>query len=75
MDWSRVDYLWIIEMFLSAVWTLVLTAPIHCIGEQVLMQVLNFSKFVPDEETNFFWLNYSFNGNIIFTWLSQEKNR
>ncbi len=30
MDWSAVDYLWIIVMFLSAVWTLILTAPIHC---------------------------------------------
>uniref|UniRef100_A0A8C2I8L2 cAMP-dependent protein kinase type II regulatory subunit n=1 Tax=Cyprinus carpio TaxID=7962 RepID=A0A8C2I8L2_CYPCA len=29
MDWSAVDYLWIIVMFLSAVWTLILTAPIH----------------------------------------------
>ncbi len=39
MDWSGVDYLWIIVMFLSAVWTLILTAPIHCrgsIGEQVM---------------------------------------
>ncbi len=27
---SHVDYLWIIVMFLSAVWTLILTAPIHC---------------------------------------------
>ncbi len=40
MDWSNVDYLlWIIVMFLSAVWTLILTAPIHCIGsiaEQVI---------------------------------------
>ncbi len=35
---SHVDYLWIIEIFLSAVWSL-LTAPIHCresIGEQVM---------------------------------------
>ncbi len=24
MDWSRVDYLWIIVMFLGAVWTLIL---------------------------------------------------
>ncbi len=24
MDWSGVDYLWIIVMFLSAVWTLIL---------------------------------------------------
>ncbi len=30
MDWSGVDYLWIIVMCLSAVWTLILTAPIHC---------------------------------------------
>ncbi len=28
--WTGVDYLWIIVMFLSAVWTLILTAPIHC---------------------------------------------
>ncbi len=37
MLWSLVDYLWI--MFLSAVWILILTAPIHCrgsIGEQVM---------------------------------------
>ncbi len=32
MDWSGVDYLWIIVMFLS--WTLILTAPI---GEQVML--------------------------------------
>ncbi len=30
MDWNGVDYLWIIVMFLSDVWTLILTAPIHC---------------------------------------------
>ncbi len=33
------DYLWVIVMFLSAVWTLILTAPIHCrgsTGEQVM---------------------------------------
>ncbi len=33
------DYLWIIVMFLLAVWTLILTAPIHyksSIGEQVM---------------------------------------
>ncbi len=36
---GHVDYLWIMVMFLSAVWTLILTAPIHCrgsIGEQVM---------------------------------------
>ncbi len=39
MDWSGVDHLWIIVMFLSVVWTLILTAPIHyrgSIGEQVM---------------------------------------
>ncbi len=33
LDWSGVDYLWIIVMFLSAVWTLILMAAIH-IGEK-----------------------------------------
>ncbi len=28
---SGLDYLWIIVKILSAVWTLILTAPIHCI--------------------------------------------
>ncbi len=39
MDWSRVDYLWISMMLLSAVWTLIFTAPIHfrgSIGKQVM---------------------------------------
>ncbi len=47
MDWNCLDYSWVIVMFLSAVWTLILTAPIHCrgsIGEQVM---LNFFKSVP----------------------------
>ncbi len=35
MDWS-VDNFWIILMFLSAVWTLILTAPIDSNGEQVI---------------------------------------
>ncbi len=37
--WTGVDYLCIIVMFLLAVWSLILTAPIHCrgsIGEQVM---------------------------------------
>ncbi len=29
--WTRV-ILWISVMFLSAIWTLILTAPIHCRG-------------------------------------------
>ncbi len=37
MDWSHVDYLWIIVMFLTTVWTLILTAPIHCRLEDPLV--------------------------------------
>ncbi len=48
MDWSDVDYLWIIEMLLSSVLTLILTAPIHW-ARDVLQ---HFPKF--DEETNTF---------------------
>ncbi len=39
INWSTGVVLWIIVMSLSAVWTLILTAPIHCrgsIGEQVM---------------------------------------
>ncbi len=39
MYWIGVDYLRIAVMSLSRVWTLILTAPIHCrgsIGEQVM---------------------------------------
>ncbi len=49
MDCACVEYLWIIVMFLSAVWTLILTAPIHCrasIGNTMFIQI--YSK----EETN-----------------------
>ncbi len=44
IDWRWVDYLWTIVMFLSAVWTLILTAPIRCrgsIGEQVTLALLS----------------------------------
>ncbi len=46
MNWSRVDYLWIIVMFLSAVWTL--TAPIHCRGSIYLSSIykLHWWKYV-----------------------------
>ncbi len=48
MDWSCVDLLWIIVMFLSAVWILILTAPIHCrgsIGEQVMQCKISSNLF------------------------------
>ncbi len=32
LHWSGVDCLWIIVMFLTAAWTLILMAPIHCRG-------------------------------------------
>ncbi len=41
---------WIIVMFLSAVWTLILMAPIHC-SRSISEQVMQF-KMYPDEETN-----------------------
>ncbi len=44
MDWSHMDYLWIIVMFLSAVWTPILMAPIHCKGSISEQVMLNFSK-------------------------------
>ncbi len=47
------DYLWLIVMFLSVVWTLILTAPIHCrgfIAEQVITKRLQTCS---DEERNF----------------------
>ncbi len=53
MDRSGVDYLWIIVMFLSAVWTLILTAPIHCrgsIAEQVMYA--KFLQICSNEESN-----------------------
>ncbi len=42
------DCLWIIVMFLSAVWTLILTAPIHCrgsFGEQVMGCYISPNQF------------------------------
>ncbi len=39
IGWSRIAYFWNIVMFLSAVWPLIPTAPIHyrgSIGEQVM---------------------------------------
>ncbi len=48
MHWSRVDCLWTNLMFLSVVWTLILTAPIHCrrsIGEQVMLWCISLNVF------------------------------
>ncbi len=59
MDWRRVDYLWITVMFLSAVWTLIPTAPIHCRGKispnWLLHGLMEFFL-----EMYHFWMNYYF---------------
>ncbi len=68
-----VDYLWIIMMFLSAVWTLILTAPIHCrgsTGEQVCNAT--FLKIWTHKETNstswMAWVCVNVQPIIIFGW-------
>ncbi len=55
MDWSHVNWLWIFVIFLSAVSTLILTAPIHCrgsTGEQVIFQVNCFKSFSMKKQTH-----------------------
>ncbi len=63
--WTGV--VWIIVMFLSAVWTLILTAPIHCRGsitEQV-MECYNISPNVFQWKNN---LIYIYRMNFYFGW-------
>ncbi len=74
MDWSRVDYLWIIVMFLSAVWTLILTAPIcsrGSIGDE-WFNVISL-QICSDEETNsstswMVWKWVNFQLIFLFSW-------
>ncbi len=54
MDWSGVDYLWIIVTPLSAVWTLILTAPIHSKLMSVGDPLVTFLQICYTEETNSF---------------------
>ncbi len=43
-------------MFLSAVWTLILTAPIHCRASITKQVMLHFSKSVPmKKQTHLLW--------------------
>ncbi len=69
--------MWIIVIFLSAVWTLVLTAPIHCrgsIAEQVKISsnLSNINKLncilddlrVTAFSENYFWVNYFFKAGM-----------
>ncbi len=61
MDWIHVNYLWIIVMFLSAVWTRILTAPIHC--RMKTQTHLHLALSESEDISGFFkvWVNYSFN--------------
>ncbi len=54
MDWSGMDYLWIIVMFLSAVWALNLTAPVLFIEDLLVSKQCNatFLQINYDEETS-----------------------
>ncbi len=67
--WTGV--VWIIVMLLSAVWTLILTAPIHFRASDAMLQYLFrwknkliciFDGLMVSKFTAMFWLNYSFNG-------------
>ncbi len=80
MDWiyGHVCCLWIIAMFLSAIWTLILTAPIHCRGsicEQVMqcnaMQSLSKSNLMK-KQTLIGWVNI-FLENLHF-WVNHSFN-
>ncbi len=52
------DYLWIIVMFVSTIWTLILTAPIHCI-----LNVLDCILGLPDGE--YIFSKFSFLGYVV----------
>ncbi len=80
--WSGV--VWIIVMFLSAVWTLILTAPIHCrasIGEQVMesfQQIFIFWWTIPltghdNYQTNISQLIEIGQSNLFYTCMLSES--
>ncbi len=67
--WTGVDYLCIIVMFLSAVWTLILTAPIQCrgsIGEQVMSNATFLQIFSDEQKKNHLILVWPKGEYIIF---------
>uniref|UniRef100_A0A8C1AJ33 MOB kinase activator 1Bb n=1 Tax=Cyprinus carpio carpio TaxID=630221 RepID=A0A8C1AJ33_CYPCA len=74
MVWIGVDYFWIIVMFLSAVWTLILTAPIHCRGAEQVMECYISPNMVSKFLANFhFWVNFPF--KCVFCSISSSGNR
>ncbi len=73
MDWSGVDYLWIIVMFLSAVWTLILMAPIHCRASiaETLMQCYISPNLMKKQNSSSSWMAWgwiTFQHIFIFGW-------
>ncbi len=52
MDWGHVDCFWIRVMFLSAFFTFILVAPIHCKGFIVYQVNAKFFTKDSDDETN-----------------------
>ncbi len=65
MDWSRVDYLWIIVLFLSAVWTLIMAAPIHCKGSKCFSKPVQMKKQTSKPEGEYISKKYSFLGELL----------
>ncbi len=79
MDWRGVDYLRIIVMFLSAVWMLILMAPIYCrwsIGEQV-MEYISPNMMKKQTHLHLGWPdvehNFIFRCNLLFFCLFHEN--
>ncbi len=52
MNWSRVDYLWIIVMFLSAIFWQHTFTVVDSTGEQVMYRNTQFLQICSYEETN-----------------------
>ncbi len=59
--------MWIIVVFLSAVWTLILTAPIHCRGS-IDLQVIK-CKIYP----NLFWWRNTFTSWMAWGWVLYQE--
>ncbi len=75
MDWSHVDYLCIIVMFLSAVWTLILTAPIHCRGSNMFWwRKWKWRDIRPSMVTHTRNLCSAFNPSIVHTHSSEHTH-
>ncbi len=67
------DYLCIIVMFLSAVWTLILTAPIHCrasIAETLMQRHISTNLMKKQTHPNLGWPE----GECIYWYFSFHSN-